>query len=260
MQHRDYFEKEVRTVLCVRDLERSRNFYQQTLELVPVWDGGMEGCRFGAVELRPAGADLPQGPTTIMLEADNVDDCYSRLARKPGLHVYEHIADRPYGIRLFQLLDPDENVIVIFSWSRDVMEYQHGWQPTVPGMFRGEYRAVAYVDVADYEQSLAFYRDILRLRACYTWDYGTKDRGHKFVIGSGDGTLEVLCRKDPMPQGNETLMFEAQDADSCFEAIMKKAVPLVQVLQGPCGYKDGTRAFTLLDPHGNHVVIYSEQR
>lgn len=40
---------------------------------------------------------------------------------------------RPYGIRLFQLLDPDENVIVIFSWSRDVMEYQHGWQPTVPG-------------------------------------------------------------------------------------------------------------------------------
>ena len=45
MQHRDYFEKEVRTVLCVRDLERSRNFYQQTLELVPVWDGGMEGCR-----------------------------------------------------------------------------------------------------------------------------------------------------------------------------------------------------------------------
>ena len=56
MQHRDYFEKEVRTVLCVRDLERSRNFYQQTLELVPVWDGGMEGCRFaaagGAVELR----------------------------------------------------------------------------------------------------------------------------------------------------------------------------------------------------------------
>ena len=38
MQHRDYFEKEVRTVLCVRDLERSRNFYQQTLELVPVWE------------------------------------------------------------------------------------------------------------------------------------------------------------------------------------------------------------------------------
>ena len=37
MQHRDYFEKEVRTVLCVRDLERSRNFYQQTVELVPVW-------------------------------------------------------------------------------------------------------------------------------------------------------------------------------------------------------------------------------
>lgn len=264
MQHRDYFEKEVRTVLCVRDLERSRNFYQQTLELVPVWDGGMEGCRFaaagGAVELRPSGTNLPQGPTTIMLEADNVDDCYSRLAKKPGLHVYEHIADRPYGIRLFQLLDPDENVIVIFSWSRDVMEYQHGWQPTVPGMFRGEYRAVAYVDVTDYEQSLAFYRDILRLRACYTWDYGTKDWGHKFVIGSGDGTLEVLCRKDPMPQGNETLMFEAQDADSCFEAIMKKAGPLVQVLQEPCGCKDGTRAFTLLDPHGNHVVIYSEQR
>ena len=50
MQHRDYFEKEVRTVLCVRDLERSRNFYQQTLELVPMtairgWQEN-RGCMF----------------------------------------------------------------------------------------------------------------------------------------------------------------------------------------------------------------------
>ena len=71
MQHRDYFEKEVRTVLCVRDLERSRNFYQQTLELVPVWDGGMEGCRFAA-----AGGARDMG---------GVEEAYAEMMKRVGL-------------------------------------------------------------------------------------------------------------------------------------------------------------------------------
>ncbi len=65
---------------------RSRSSSCARTFVVFVWDGGMEGCRFaaagGAVELRPSGTNLPQGPTTIMLEADNVDDC--SWQKKPG--------------------------------------------------------------------------------------------------------------------------------------------------------------------------------
>ena len=73
-----------------------------------------------------------------MLEADNVDDCYERLVHKEGIEFFEHLADRPYGIRMFQLIDPERNVIVIFSWSRDVMESRQGWNPRVDGLFLGE--------------------------------------------------------------------------------------------------------------------------
>ena len=264
MLNNGYFTKEVRTVLHVRDLERSAAFYRDTLELPVVYswdtapnDRGMKlHAASGMIEILNRAPVLPQGPTTIMLEADNVDDCYQRLMKKENLRVFEHIADRPYGIRMFQLVDPDENVIVIFSWTRDVLAYRHGWQPTVPGLFRGEYRAVAYVDVKNYEQCLSFYRDILRLPACYTWDYGPGDRGHKFVVGNGGATLEVLCRKDPMPQGAQTLMFEAEDVDACYHAILQIAGDMVQVLEAPADRPYGIRVFRLLDPNGNDVVIF----
>lgn len=265
MLHRDYFNTEVRTVLHVRDLDRSLAFYQGALELPAVyaWDEGERdrGCKLkaagGMIELLNREPELEQGPTTIMLEADNVDDCYRRLMQKDGVAVFEHLADRPYGIRMFQLIDPDQNVVVIFSWTRDVLEYQKGWTPAAEGFFRGEYRAVAYVGVDNYEECLAFYRDILRLRACYTWDYGRGDRGHKFVIGRGDATLEVLCRKDPMPQGAETLMLEADDVDGCYASIVQKAGGRVTVLEPPADRPYGIRVFRLMDPNRNNIVIFS---
>lgn len=262
----DLFRRNVRTVLYVKDLERSAAFYQDLLEM-PVlysWDDGAadRGIHFqaasGCIEILNRQPPLEQGPTTIMLEADNVDDCYRQIIEKGTARFFEHIADRPYGIRMFQLIDPDENVIVIFSWTRDVMEYRLGWTPRVKGFFLGEYRAVAYVEQDNYEACLTFYRDILRMQACYTWDYGPGDRGHKFVIGKGLCTLEVLCRKDPMPQGAQTLMLEAEDVDVCFASIMRKAGPDLTVLEAPTDRPYGIRVFRLLDPDQNDIVIYQD--
>ena len=265
MKSTDYFNKEVRTVLYVKDLNKSRIFYRDILELpvIYTWDDGPQdqGLHFqaasGIIEILNRAPVLDQGPTTIMLEADNVDNCYQRLMQKNSIQVFEHLADRPYGIRMFQLVDPDGNVIVIFSWIRDVLEYRQSWSPRVKGFFRGEYRAVAYVDLENYEECLFFYRDILGLHACYTWDYGRNDRGYKFVIGTGGSTLEVLCRKDPMPQGAQTLMFEATDVDACYSSIMHKARDVVCVLEPPSDRSYGIRAFRLMDPNKNDIVIFS---
>ena len=265
MAHVDYFKNEVRTILHVKDLKAMHSFYHDILELPVIysWNEGEHdsGYHFsaaaGVIEILNRVPETEMGPTTIMLEADNVDDCYERLVHKEGIEFFEHLADRPYGIRMFQLIDPERNVIVIFSWSRDVMEYRQGWKPRVDGLFLGEYRAIAYVEQSTYLECLSFYRDILRLRACYTWDYGPGDRGHKFVIGKGDCTLEVLCRKDPMPQGKGTLMFEAEDVDACYEAIVRKAGSLITVTQKPIDQPYGIRMFCLKDPNGNDVEIFS---
>ena len=57
--------------------------------------------------------------------------------------------------------------------------------------FNQEFRSVFYVQ--DYEKALSFYRDILDLRAPYSWDYAADDRGTKFQVAGG--MLEIIHRK-----------------------------------------------------------------
>ena len=42
--------------------------------------------------------------------------------KKDWLIFLEDLADRPYGIRCFRLLDPNKNDIVIFSYLKDLEE------------------------------------------------------------------------------------------------------------------------------------------
>ena len=55
---------------------------------------------------------IAQGSTTLMLEADYVSACYQAMKKKDWLIFLEDLADRPYGIRCFRLLDPNKNDIV----------------------------------------------------------------------------------------------------------------------------------------------------
>ena len=45
-----------------------------------------------------------------------------REKKKDWLIFLEDLADRPYGIRCFRLLDPNKNDIVIFSYLKDLEE------------------------------------------------------------------------------------------------------------------------------------------
>ena len=51
-----------------------------------------------------------------MIEAEDVDKCYAALCKKTWLNIIESLANRPYGVRIFRLLDPNGNDVVIFSY------------------------------------------------------------------------------------------------------------------------------------------------
>lgn len=258
----DYYKNEVRSVLYIKELAKSKAFYEGVLGLEACygWDEGPEDCGVkypaasGMIELCRREPPLPQGPATLMMQTVNVDECYATVRARGG-NIIEPIADRPYGIRMFRMKDPDGNVVVLFSWLRD-LEEPGGVEPTnVTGMFQGEYRAVAYVEQAVYDDCVRLYRDKLRLPITYTWDYGPGDRGVKFAIGHAGSTLEVLCRKDPDPQGEGTLMFEVQDVDACYEQVSRKQG--VNIIEAPATRPYGLRCFRILDPDNNDVVLFS---
>lgn len=126
----DYFKKEYRTVFYVKDYEACVKFYGEGLELKSnySWDDGPDdrGVKYlaggGTIEVIRRDPPLEQGPGTIMIEAEDVDACFAALKKKDWMHFTENLADRPYGIRIFRLVDPNGNDVVIFSYLKDLQK------------------------------------------------------------------------------------------------------------------------------------------
>lgn len=125
-----YFKNEFRSVLYVDDFEASTKFYGEGLKLRSnySWDDGPDdrGVKYlaagGVIEVIRRDPPIAQGSTTLMLEAEDVNACYQAMKKKDWLIFLEDLADRPYGIRCFRLLDPNKNDIVIFSYLKDLEE------------------------------------------------------------------------------------------------------------------------------------------
>lgn len=119
-----YFKQEFRSVFYVKDYEENIRFYGEGLELKSnySWNYAQNdrGIKYivagGMLEIISRHPPLEQGKGTIMIEAEDVDACYASLRKKDWLHFIEEIADRPYGIRVFRLMDPNGNDVVIFSY------------------------------------------------------------------------------------------------------------------------------------------------
>lgn len=122
----DFLKDEFRSVLFVEDLDACYKFYTEILEMPCVysWDEGLgdRGFKYKAagtgayIETLHRYPLVPQGATTVMVEAVDVDAAYHRIMAKPDIRLIEDIADKPYGIRSFQIMDPDDNGVVIFSY------------------------------------------------------------------------------------------------------------------------------------------------
>jgi len=119
----------------------------------------------------------------------------------------------------------------------------------MPHEFRFIFRA------KDYEASLAFYRGGLGLPVVGSWDRGPAERGMLFQAASG--IIEVLAlapgREYTPPHGME-VAYEVDDVDEWYRRVQEKGLPIRgELADKPWDH----RAFSLTDPDGIKVILYS---
>jgi len=117
------------------------------------------------------------------------------------------------------------------------------------GEFRFIFRA------KDYEASVAFYRDGLKLPVIGSWDRGPAERGTLFQAACGIIEVLAFAPEDEYtpPQGVE-LAYEVDDVDRSYRRVQKKGLSIRgELADKPWGH----RAFSLIDPDGNKVILYT---
>ena len=117
----------------------------------------------------------------------------------------------------------------------------------------GEFRFIFRAQ--DYEASVAFYRDGLELPIVGSWDRGPAERGALFQAASG--IIEVLALAPGAeyvpPQGME-LSYEVDDVDGWYRRVREKGLSIRgELADKPWGH----RSFSLTDPDGIKVILYS---
>jgi len=103
------------TVLHVKDMATALAFYRDKLGFTVsfTWD---EPARYVCLCLGDAAIHLnsyvpPAGPSHVCIFCKGIDPFYARLVAS-GVNVTEQIADRAYGMRDFNVTDPDGHCIV----------------------------------------------------------------------------------------------------------------------------------------------------
>lgn len=120
------FTKEFRVMVHTENYEKMTAFYRDTLELESYYswnyaedDRGVKyQCGAGTVEVIQQKPPRALGPNWIIVESADVDTCYAGLKAK-GCAFTEEIETHPYGVRAFQLADPDGNIVGIFSYVKN---------------------------------------------------------------------------------------------------------------------------------------------
>lgn len=112
-----------------------------------------------------------------------------------------------------------------------------------------------FIAPADYDASLAFYRDVLRWTVSREW--GGKNEGRGTML-SGGGMKIALVERKPAPgevqgavAGRPTLHLDIHDIDARFRAMPKGP----HVVSPPGRSPWGTRWFVVRDPDGNLIAF-----
>jgi len=257
-----FFKDELIGVLYVDEFDACVSFYEDKLGLpcVHSWQHGQgEGNRGvkvavaggGHLEIVEHAAPLPQGPTSLWMEAADINGLYSALLKTPGTDIFEPIEDKYFHARSFQVRDPDGNATFIVAYEQNVKPYT---KDAVKGeYFKDEFRTVLFVE--DLRACYKFYTEVLETPCVYSWDEGPGDCGFKYQTAGSGAYIETLHRIPLTPQGAGTIKIEAKDVDACYEAISKKNN--VKITKPIFDTTWGTRQFELLDPDCNQIKIFS---
>lgn len=112
-----------------------------------------------------------------------------------------------------------------------------------------------------YEATMAFYRDGLGLKLLETWNHGLHDRGAEFQAGAGTIMFTALAPHSGYTLGLSTdqngvsVGLEVQDVEIWYQNACDKNL---QVSQELSRLPWGETGFTLMDPNGIGVYIYSK--
>lgn len=105
-----------------------------------------------------------------------------------------------------------------------------------------------------YKESIAFYRDILKLPVVYSWNRGFNDSGYLFKAASGHIVVLQSATKQVEPLIDSGLLIEVEDLDKQYDFCKQQGVEIVQEIQKR---EWGDKDFKIVDPNRLVLGFYS---
>jgi len=109
-----------------------------------------------------------------------------------------------------------------------------------------------YFFTPKYDETVAFYRDVLKLEVHRSWDRSDKERGTVFASPNGAGFIEVE-KGDELPRISGGFYIEVDDVNGWYERVTAAGARIKKDL-GVTGY--GHLNFKVLDPSGIEVGLF----
>ncbi len=106
----------VHPVLAVRDLGRDVAYYIQQLGFAVSWQWGDPPARVGVhrdgleLQLVSDGRFAPSHPSYVYFQLQGVDSYYAACVER-GAEIILPLADRPFGVRDFRIVDRSGNMV-----------------------------------------------------------------------------------------------------------------------------------------------------
>jgi uncharacterized glyoxalase superfamily protein PhnB len=103
-------------IFAVNDLEVAMRYYRDNLGFTIAWTWGEPAQRAGVViddieiQLVAPGPGDPPGPAVVYCHMTGLDEYYA-ACRARGAKIALELGHRPWGVRDFRVVDPDENRI-----------------------------------------------------------------------------------------------------------------------------------------------------
>ena len=107
-----------------------------------------------------------------------------------------------------------------------------------------------------YRESIAFYKDILKLPVVNSWNRGFNDSGYLFKAASGHIVVLQSATKQVEPLVDAVILIEVEDLDSQYDFCRKQGVEIVQEIQKR---EWGDRDFKVVDPNRLVLGFYSKK-
>ena len=111
-----------------------------------------------------------------------------------------------------------------------------------------------YYFTSRYEQTVAFYRDLLGLEVHFAWERGELDRGTIFRSPNGRGLIEVEAGPSP-PSILGGFYIEVPNVEEWYARVRGCGAPIRKEL-GDTSY--GHRNFKTVDPSGVEVSFFCQ--